>query len=264
MEAQRLGAVVHRHHPVPLSAAGALVLQTVQRQRIPVYLRAGDGLPRRLPRTARGAGTDHRRLPLRSGPQPAHTPHLAADEPHRVRGQRHLHPLLPHRRGHAHRLPGLLPRLGEHRSGADHDRPDHRRQIHRRLSHAEDIPSLTGPAHRDLRTEQRPCRGDARGGDGRLQRHTGTHARRRADPPVERKRAQRHDPDDSGHLHGLDLRHPAGRAQHRHAQCAGRRRTAPAGGPHPHSGRQRADRERAGKPEHDPSRRPNPATDSTP
>ena len=53
------------------------------------------------------------------------------------------------RRRHADRLPGLLPRLGEHQGRRRDDRPDHRRQIHRRLSHAEDILSLTGPAHRD-------------------------------------------------------------------------------------------------------------------
>ena len=50
-------------------------------------------------------------------PQPAHPAHVAADEPRGVRRQRHLHPLLPDRRGDAHRLPGLLPRLGEHRGG---------------------------------------------------------------------------------------------------------------------------------------------------
>ncbi len=114
----------------------ALVLQTVQRQRIPVYLRAGDGLPRRLPRTARGAGTDHRRLPLGLALNRLIPRTLAADEPHRVRGQRHLHPLFLIAWA-CSSTTGLLPRLGEHRSGADHDRPDHGRQIHRRLSHAE-------------------------------------------------------------------------------------------------------------------------------
>ncbi|MFQ7502763.1 MAG: hypothetical protein ACLRMJ_05820 [Alistipes finegoldii] len=51
----------------------------------------------------------------------------------------------------------------------------------------------------------------------------------------ERKRAQRHDPDDSGHLHGR----PSPRSGRTTSPCAMRRTTtnSPAGGPHPHSGR---------------------------
>ena len=52
--ARRLGAPLHRHHRLSLPAAGPLVLQTVQRQRFAVYLRAGDGLSGRLPRPAGG------------------------------------------------------------------------------------------------------------------------------------------------------------------------------------------------------------------
>ena len=60
----------------------------------------------------------------------------------------------------------------------------------------------------------------ARRRDGRIRRHPGLRRRRRADPPVERERAERHDPDDSGHLHRLDLRHAARRPQHRRKRNA--------------------------------------------
>ena len=48
---------------------------------------------------------------------------------------------------------------------------------------------------------------------------------------LERERAQRHDPDDSGHVHRLDFRHAARRPQHRHPQHARspRRQAAPNG-----------------------------------
>lgn len=79
----------------------------------------------------------------------------------------------------------------------------------------------------------------------------GAYGGRRTDPPAERKRPERHDPDDPRHLHRLDLRHATGRAQHRHAQCAGRRQGAAGGRPYPDPARQRADRLRTGLPEHD-------------
>ncbi len=75
-------------------------------------LRAGDGLPRRFPGPTGRTGANHRGIPLGHCAQPAHSQDITADEPHRVRRQRHLHPLLPDRRRHAHRLPGLFPRLG--------------------------------------------------------------------------------------------------------------------------------------------------------
>ena len=202
--ARRLRLALHRHHRLPLPAAGPLVLQAGQRQRLAVHFRTGDGLPRGLPRPHGRAGTDHRRVPLGTRAQPPDPPHLAADEPHRVRRQRHLHPLLPDRRGHADRLPRLLPRLGEPRSGGHYDRADHGGEIRRRMVHAEDLPTLARPADRHLRLKLGPCGRDVGRRDGRLQHHPGSHARRRADPPLERERAQRHDPDDSGHLHRVD------------------------------------------------------------
>ena len=46
-----------------------------------------------------------RSLLCRTRAQPLHTQHVTADEPHRVCRQRHIHPLLPHRRRHAHQRP---------------------------------------------------------------------------------------------------------------------------------------------------------------
>ena len=74
VEAQRLGTALDRHHPVPVPAAGALVFQTLQRQRIAVYLRAGDGIPGSLSRAHGRAGADHRCIPLGVWPSTARSP----------------------------------------------------------------------------------------------------------------------------------------------------------------------------------------------
>ena len=204
-------------------AAGALVFQTLQRQRIAVYLRAGDGIPGSLSRAHGRAGADHRCIPLRVGPQPP-DPRTS--------------PLMNRIEfvGNAIFIPFFLIGVGmlidyraffrdweSIRSGAGDDRPDYAREIPRGLFHAKDLPALERPAYGDLRAEQRPCGGDARGRHGRLQRHTRAYGGRRTNPPAERKRPERHDPDDPRHLHRLDLRHATG--AHTTSQCAMRRTT---------------------------------------
>ena len=242
--ARHLGRALHRIHHAALPADRALVLQALQRQHLPIHFRAGHGLSGRLPGTSGRTGADHRRLPRGSGPQPPHPAHLAPDEPHRIRRQRHLHPLLSDRRRHADRLPGFLPRLGEYQGRCRDDRPDHRRQIHRRAAHSKNVQTLQRPADGHLRPEQRPRSRHARSRDGGLQRHRRPDTRRRTDPSAGRERAERHDPDDPGHLHHFDLRHSARRPQHRHQRGPRKRRKhRTSGRTHPDPGVERRERQ---------------------
>ena len=106
------------------------------------------------------------------------------------------------------------------------------------------VQTLQRPADGHLRPEQRPRSRHARSRDGGLQRHRRPDTRRRTDPSAGRERAERHDPDDPGHLHHFDLRHPARRSQHRHQRGPRKRRKhRTSGRTHPDPGVERRERQ---------------------
>ena len=191
-----------------------MVLQTGERERFAIHLRSSSRLPRRGARRTGRYRRHHRGLSHGSVAQQTDTLHIVADESHRVRRKRHLHPVFSDKRRHARRLPRLFPRFRNHQGGGRHDRRRHPRQIPRRALHPEIVQILRRREARHLRPEQ--CTGGrhSRRRDGGLQRHHRRNGRRRAHPAAERQRTQRHHRDDSRHLHHRLFRSTARSTQH--------------------------------------------------